>query len=108
MKFADAYAQLDELYGDTTGRFMVNRWLYVDKAEVYYIVWTDKWCWFKINSNQVNASDFYSLLNCIRTTPGEFPYKEDHPEFWHVETPDSFLDYLRNHLTKKGRFKKCI
>jgi hypothetical protein len=108
MKFEDAYAQLDELYGDAMGRFMVHRWLYTDETEVYHIVWTDKWGWFKINSDQVNAADLYSLLNCIRTTPGEFPYKEDHPDFWHVETPDSFLDYLRDHLTKKGRFKKCI
>ena len=87
---------------------MVHRWLYADKTEVYHIVWADKWGWFKINSDQVTAAVFYDLLAFVRTSQGCFPYAADHPDFWHVETPDSFLDYLRNHLTKKGRFKKCI
>lgn len=105
MKFSEAFLQLDDLYED---RFLVNRWFFVAETEMYYIVWADKWGWLKINSNQINAADFYSLLNCIRTTPGEFPYIFEHPDFWHVETPDSFLDYLIDHLTTKGKFKKCI
>ena len=107
MNFEEAYAQLDYLYGDVE-LMIVNRWLYNGKTEVYHVVYVDRWGWLKIEAAEVRADKFYPLLNTIRYTPGPFPYVKDHPEFWHVETPDSFLDYLRDHLTKKGRFKKCI
>ena len=107
LDFDRALAQLDPLYGDTD-KFIVNRWLWSWKTSVYYVVWTDRWCWFPINANQIIAPVFYDLLRLLRITPGAFPYVKDHPQFWHVETADSFFDYLRDHLTTKGNFKKCI
>lgn len=107
LHFDEAMAQLDPLYGDTD-KFIVNRWLWGKKTAVYYIVWADCWCFAQINTNQLVAPVFYDLLSLLRTTPGAFPYVKDHPQFWHVETPDSFFDYLRDRLTTKGNFKKCI
>lgn len=108
MKFADAYAQLDELYGDATGRFMVHRWMHTDNQEIYHLIWPSSWAWFRIYSDQVTAAVFYDLLRLVRRSPGACPYIRNYPDYWHIETPDSFFDYLRDHLTTKGKFKKCI
>lgn len=105
MKFAEAFSQLYDLYDE---RFLVHRWLHTDREEVYHLVWLSSWTWFKIYADQVTAAMFYDRLRLTRRLPEAFPYIEDYPDHWHIETPDSFFDYLRDHLTTKGRFKKCI